>query len=288
LCGEAKVKESAVLERVLIAGFTDEIKKNVGCQMAFGALKALDLQGFMGKYIPFCLGVDVAVRLKDAEAQTRVALNGMSVAPRILNNIITMTFGLNLMQDFAVQQGVNMGGGIDLSKVVEAQIEEVTGSGNGQVKLSSDLMLEQLALMVEKEIAKKEVDYTFTKLKGQDPEKTYLAIYLKGAAQTFKANAFRIGYDGELSDEAAYTKQLQTSDYVLKVDHQKRFKPYGAPKGGINKKCIVIDLELAARHGLEIGGFYTVDQKCDEDITPIETPDPKEEKPNRYSILENL
>jgi hypothetical protein len=284
LCGEAKLKEAAVLERVLIAGFTDAIKKDTTYQAAFQALKVLDLQGFMDRYIPFCLGADIEARWADAERATKNALNSTVVAPRILNNLTTMTFGLTLMQDFAKTWGVDLSGKVDLAAAMTNQVEEITGNGKGQVKLAADQMLEQLAILVEKDMAKKEVDFTFTKMKGKDSKKNFLAINLMSAAQTFKANAFRIGYDGELLDESAYKKQLQTQDYVIEFDYQKRFKPYGAPKNGINKKCVVIDLELAEKRGLEIGGFHTANQECEDDIVVT----PKKENTSPCSVLENL
>jgi hypothetical protein len=265
LCGEAKVKETAVMERVLIAGFTDEIKKNVGCQTAFSALKTLDLQGFMERYIPFCLGADVGARWQNAEAQTKAALSVPSVAPRLLNNMTTMIFGLTLMQDFATQNNIKTTFQIDLVKAVDAQIEEITGDGKGQVKLAADMMLEQLAIMAERDLAKKNIDFAFTKVRELNADKTYLAIHLKTAVQTFKANAFRIGYDGELLDDGAYSKQLKTRDYVKRTNHPTRFKNYNYGKDATIKKCVVVDLEAAKVLGLELVGFDTLNQECVED-----------------------
>jgi hypothetical protein len=176
-----------------------------------------------------------------------------------------------LMQDFVETWGVDLSAQIDLAAAMATQVEEITGSGKGQVKLAVDQMLEQLAIMVEKDIAKKEIDFTFTRMtrlpegKVFDPEKNYLAISMKNAVQTFTANAWRIGYQGEILDEDSYTKQLRTVDYTAKLNHQKRFKPYGCPNGGVNKKCVVIDLQAAAEKGLEVSGFFAVDQKCDAD-----------------------
>ncbi|MBL0061264.1 MAG: hypothetical protein IPP40_07215 [bacterium] len=265
LCGESKVKESAVLERVLIAGFTDEIKKNAACQSAFKILKGLDLQAFMTRYIPFCLGEDVNVRLQDAEATAKLALAGKSVAPRIQNNITAMVLGLTLMQDFAVLHGIDLSNQVDLQKAIDAQIEEITGAGNGQVKLAVDMMLEQLAIMAERDLAKKNVDFAFAKVRDLDSAKTYLAIHLKTAVQTFKANAYRIGYDGELLDDAAYLKQLKTRDYQKMINHPTRFKSYAYGQDATIKKCVIIDLEEATKLGLELVRFDTIDQQCSGD-----------------------
>ena len=266
LCGESKVKESAVLERVLIAGFTDEIKKNTACQTAFRSLKGLDLQAFMARYIPFCLGVDVAARLADAEAMAKAALTDKSVAPRIQNNITAMVFGLTLMQDFAAKYGVALGGKIDIQKAIDVQIEEVTGAGNGQVKLSFDYLLEQLAIMAERDIVKQNVDYAFVNIRSLVSGKDYLAIHLKSAAQALTANALRIGYDGEISDDAAYQKQTESrKEFVLKTNHPVRFKNDGYGKKSAPKKCIVVDLEQASKFGLELSGFEAISRSLADD-----------------------
>lgn len=288
LCGEAKVKESAVLERVLIAGFTDQIKKNTACQTAFAALKTLDLQGFMARYIPFCLGVDVEARWRVAETATKAALTVSPVAPRILTNITAMTFGLQLMQDFAAQNNIKPILQLDLAKAVEAQIEEITGDGKGQVKLAIDMMLEQLALMAERDLAKKNIDFAFTKVRDLSSDKTYLAIHLKTAVQTFKANAFRIGYDGELLDDGAYSKQMKTRDYVKRTNHPTRFKSYNYGKDNTIKKCAIIDLDEAKASGLELVGFDTLNQECDDDGDSAKKQESKETKTSQYSVLEKM
>jgi hypothetical protein len=225
----------------------------------------------MDRYIPFCLAADFNLRWAAAETATKAALGATAVAPRILNNLVTLTFGLTLFQDFAKQWGVDLSGQMDLAVALANQVEEITGSGHGQVKLAADHFLEQLARMVEKGFAEREVDFTFTKLttsipgKQISPAKKYLAIHLKGAMQTFFSNAGRIGYVGEILDEDACMKQLKSRDYVLKVDHQKHFKPFGAPKKGINRKCVIIDLEAAEKAGLDVGGFYSIVQSCNND-----------------------
>ncbi|NUO20383.1 hypothetical protein HUU59_13135 [bacterium] len=275
LCGESKVKESAVLERVLIAGFTDEIKKNEACQSAFKVLKGLDLQAFMTQYIPFCLGVDVAARLADAEAVVKTAVTGKSVAPRIQNNITAMVFGLTLMQDFAALHGVVLEGMIDIQKAIDAQIEEITGEGNGQVKLSFDYLLEQLAIMAERDIVKQNVDYAFANIRSLESGKDYLAIHLKSAAQTLTANAFRIGYVGEISDDAAYLKQIESrKEFVLKTNHPVRFKNDGYGKKSAPKKCIIVDMERASQFGLDLSGFEAINKSLavdDEGQSPPKT-----------------
>ena len=280
LCGESKVMESAVLERVLIAGFTDEIKRNTSCQTAFRLLKGLDLQAFMTRYTPFCLGVDVAARLANAEAVVKVAVKGKSVAPRIHDNIIAMVFGLTLMQDFAALHGVVLDRKINVKKAVDVQIQEVTGAGNGQVKLSFDYLLEQLAIMAEKDIVKQNVDYAFANIRSLVSGKDYLAIHLKSAAQALTANALRIGYDGEISDDAAYLKQIESRRrFVLKTNHPVRFKNDGYGKKSAPKKCIIVDTELATKFGLELSGFEAVVRSlADDDEDPSKNKKKKKEK----------
>ncbi|MCB1060971.1 MAG: hypothetical protein KDB65_12115 [Calditrichaeota bacterium] len=288
LCGESKVKESAVLERVLIAGFTDEIKKNSACQTAFRSLKGLDLQAFMTQYIPFCLGVDVAARLADAENTAKALYGDKHVAPRIQNNITAMVFGLTLMQDFAAKYGISMAGQIDLQKAIDIQIEEVTGAGNGQVKLSFDYLLEQLAIMAERDLAKQHVDYAFVNIRSLDSSKEYLAIHLRTAAQVFAANASRIGYDGEISDYAAYQKQLDSrKEFVVKTNHPVRFKNDSYGKKSAPKKCIIVDIELATTLGLDLSGFEAISRSLADD-DESQTPNKKTPKQKPFDNNCNL
>ena len=264
VCGESKVREAAVLERVVIAGFTDAIKRSEAMQKSFRALRDLDLQGFLDRYLMFCLRQDTRKRYDEAQVETKARLKGISVAPRILNNLTTITLGLDLMKDFARQWGVDLSRRIDLERMLTTQVEEITGDGKGQVKLAADAMLEQLALLTEKAMLLKYCEFTFVNMRGPDPEKVYLAVHLPSAVQSFKAKARQIGYDGELLDTAAYLKQLQCREFVVRTNHPVKFVSQNSSQAMITKKCVIIDLEKATTAGLDLVGFETIDQKyCD-------------------------
>jgi hypothetical protein len=266
VCGESKVSEGAIMERVIVAGFTDEIKRRPEMQKAFASIKNLDLSGFMDRYLMFCLGENSEARMADAFARTEVVLNGNAVPPRVLNNLAAMTFGLELMKDFALKWGIDLSNQIDLSAAVTAQLEEISGNANGQVKLAADQLLEQFSIMAERELLKKHVDFTMVKLRNGVEEKYYLAFHLKTAVQTFKGNLRQIGYDGEVLDEAAYLKQLKTRPYVVQTNHSVRFTS-GFAGQKRTKKCVVIDVDKATASGLEVAGLTgTSTIACDDQI----------------------
>lgn len=256
VCGESKVNQTAVMERVLVAGFTDAIKNRPDMQQAFRSLRQLDLTAFMDRYIQFCLNADVEVGLAAAEAKMRTLLAGTSIQPRPAANLAAMVFGLDLMQQFAMQWGVDLSGRIDLKAALKIQLEEIAGNDSGQVKLAADMLLEQLAIMVEKNLLTKYVDFSHVIPTGSDPKHPVLALHLKTAVQTFKANLRHLGFDGEVLDDAAYLKQFKTRDYVKATNHTVRF-PYLGPSREEDKikKCLLIDVDKAKTMGLELTGF---------------------------------
>jgi len=142
--------------------------------------------------------------------------------------------------------------------------------------------------MAERDLAKKNIDFAFTKVRDLSSDKTYLAIHLKTAVQTFKANAFRIGYDGELLDDGAYSKQMKTREYVKRTNHPTRFKCYNYGKDNTIKKCVIIDLDEAKALGLELVGFDTLNQDCTDDNDTAGKQESKETRTSQCSVLEKM
>ena len=232
----------------------------------------------------FCLGVDVSTRWTSAESLTQDALKEILgsektiIAPRILNNLTTMTFGLELMKDFAAKWGIDIRKEIKLKDAIAAQLEEITGDCKGEVKLAVDIMLEQLAIMAEKGLIKKYVEFNYTKLRDADEDKTFLALRLKLASQALKANSRFIGFDGEILGDASYLKQLKTRGYVKTWNHPVRFKCQNSAEDDLVHKCILIDLEEAKKAGLELEGFDTISKEYYDDQTGKKEKENKEKK----------
>ncbi|MFH1515620.1 MAG: hypothetical protein ABIG42_09195, partial [bacterium] len=156
---------------------------------------------------------------------------------------------------------------IKLQDAIAAQLEEITGDCKGEVKLAADILLEQLAIMAEKNLIKKYVEFNYAQLRDADEKKVFLALRLKLASQALKANSRILGFDGEVLNDAAYLKQLKTRDYVKESNHPVRFKSQNSAKGDVVHKCIVIDLEKAKNAGLELEGFDTISKEYGDDQT---------------------
>lgn len=252
ICGESCVQESAVLERVVIAGFTDAVKRTKSMQDAFQAIKKLSLNGFMDRYLMFCLRQDVHVRWQSAARITQSLLNGINVSPRLFNNINTMIFGLEMLKDYAASWGASPKEDLDYSIAVKAQLEEITGDGNGQVKLAADILLEKLSRMAEKGLLNKGDVWTiYTPRSGTSD---YLAIHLPSAVDEFKSYAAKNHLDDEILDAQAYIKQFKTLDYVVASNTNVK---YSGTFNGSSKqqKSVVIDLVKAQKAGLNLAGF---------------------------------
>jgi hypothetical protein len=259
VCGELKITEAAILDRVIIAGFTNVIEDRQDMQQAFAALNILDAAGFMDRYVMFCLGEDIPARLQQAKDQTRTLLTSMLVGPRVFINLSVMVFGLQMMMDFAKQWGVDLRKKIDLSLGIMSQIEEITGSGNGRIKDAAGILLEQMSMMIEKAILPRGITWTFARPKQASKE--LLCIHLPSAAAEVTAYKQRMNADFEVVDEAAYRKLFENADYMVQTQTIVKFISCGED-GKIErpKRAVVIDFDKAKASGLEIVGFRRDDE----------------------------
>lgn len=258
VCGELKITEPAILDRVIIAGFTNVIEDRQDMQQAFAALNTLDAAGFMDRYMMFCLGEDTAARLQQAKDQTRTRLGNIQVGPRVFINLSVMIFGLQMMMDFARRWGVDLQKKIDLGVAIAAEIEEITGAGHGRIKDAAGIMLEQMSMMIEKGILPRGIAWTFARPK--QAAKELLCIHLPSAAAEVTAYKQRMHADFEVVDEAAYRKLFENSGYVVITQTTVKFiSESDTGKIERSKRAVVIDYEKALASGLEIVGFRSDD-----------------------------
>jgi hypothetical protein len=259
ICGELKITEPAILERVIIGGFNDAITDHPAMQQAFSAINSLDAAGFMDRYIMFCLKVDVSGQLQKAKEITRRCLGNLTVNPRVFINLAVMVFGLLMMIDFAGQWGVDLSEKIDFGGLITSQVEEITGNGNGKVKNAADILLEQMSMMIEKGVLPKGISWTFARPKQASKE--LLCIHLPSAAAEVTAYKQRMHADFEVVDESAYRKQYENSPYKVRTQVGVKFTTDAdGVKIERTKRAVLIDYEKALASGLDIIGFRSDDQ----------------------------
>ena len=259
VCGELKITEPAILERVIIGGFNDAITDHPAMQQAFSVINSLDAAGFMDRYIMFCLKVDVAAQLLKAKEITRKCLGILTVNPRVFINLAVMVFGLLMMIDFAQRWDVDLSERIDFDGLIASQVEEITGNGNGKVKNAADILLEQMSMMIEKGILPKGLSWTFARPKQASKE--LLCIHLPSAAAEVTAYKQRMHGEFEVVDECAYRKQFENALYTVQTQVGVKFTTEkDFVKIDRTKRAVLIDFERALASGLDIIGFRSDDQ----------------------------
>ena len=79
--GEWNISQPALMERMLLVRFDGSVKKNKSMQEAFERLKNFPLEGFMQKYIEFCLNQDVDLLMNEAKEIVDKTFGNIKIAP---------------------------------------------------------------------------------------------------------------------------------------------------------------------------------------------------------------
>lgn len=258
--GEWNIVQPAILERVLVARFANTVKTDQSMQSAFTRLWAMPLEGFMPRYIQFCLDQDVRVRLTNARKVVAETIGDMTVAPRIANNLTVMAFGLQLLESFGKEFQCSMAN-YDIGSIIKSQIMEITGSDNkGFVRSAVDQLIESLSTWAMQE--KPSSSMTGRDMNGfnckfrensdwkliQTDAGRAIAINFKKIYPEYREYVRRTAFDGEVLDAKSYMKLFDDTEYVYKKDHPVRYE-----LKSIRSLVIVIDKALAA--GIDLEGF---------------------------------
>ena len=147
--GEWNINQPAIRERTLMIRFSDVVKKNRAMREAFRRILDLPLEGFLPRYIQFCLAQDIAGTLSMGRKYVEEYFESKAVAPRIVNNLAVMLLGLTLFQEYATHCGVAMPK-IDPNHFFDDQLKEITGTDSGFVRSSVDQFIEELGFMWQK------------------------------------------------------------------------------------------------------------------------------------------
>ncbi len=173
-----------------------------------------------------------------------------------MHNLAVMLLGLELFQEFSAIQNLPMPR-VDPEKIVDEQLEEITGTKTGQVQSAVDQLIEELAIMADRTQKGTYAMSAYseptpwhqmvkTNIEGQTTEA--LAIWFNGIFPEFKAYAQRTKYEGDLLDKEAYRRQFSETDYVLNTSHTVNL-------GGKSVRAVCIGLSKAKEAGIDLEGF---------------------------------
>ncbi len=242
--GEWNINQPAIMERVILIRFNEYVKKNKESQEAFRALKSIDLEAFMPRYIQYCLSQDVNELFSIARDIVLKEFDSISVAPRIITNLSILIVGLELFKGFAEAHQVKVPE-LDYQQILNYQLKEITGSNNGSVKSAVDQLIEELAIMAEKEEIKS--FYHYKKVKT-DNSVNALAIRFNKIFPDFVVFANRTSYEGDLLDKSSYLKMFDDCDYIIQ-------KNMAVKMDGKTHRCLVLDIDKVIAKGLNIDGL---------------------------------
>ncbi len=241
--GEWNINQPAIKERLILIRFTEKVKKSRAMQIVYEKLKSIELEGFMPKYIEFCLKQDIDTLIDEAREIVEKQFQSISVAPRIRNNLTTMILGLMLFRKYANKHNIstNMP---DIKELLNSQLKNITGSNNGNVKSAVDQLIEEFGVMAMNQKITLDVDYTFANVK----KKEILAIQFKKIFPQFKEYAQRTNYEGELLDKDSYLLLFSDCKYIVGNNINVKF-------GKKAKRCLVLDISATKKAGIDLDVF---------------------------------
>ncbi len=253
--GEWNISQPAIRERTLMVRYSDAVKKHKELRAPFKRLLELPLEGFMPRYIQFCLNQDIVGMLGAARRHVDHHFESKNVAPRIVNNLAVMLLGLMLFQDYAAECGLRIPA-IDPEVCLDDQLNEITGTDGGQVRSAVDQLITELGIMWQKN--EKQITSTpgYDAPVRQTPwwktadveNRKAIAVRFNKVFPEFKEYAQRTKYEGDLLDKDSYMRLFKDCAYVAKTDHPVDFE-------GKKYRCLCVDIEKAKATGLDMEGF---------------------------------
>ncbi len=254
--GEWNISQPAIRERSLMIRFSDSVKKEKEMRDAFQRLWDLPLEGFSPRYIEFCLTQDLRGLLSQSKDYVERCFEKKVVAPRIVNNLAVMHLGLVLFQKYAIHRGLQMPQ-IDPSKLLDGQLQEITGTDSGMVRSSVDQLIEELGIMWQKN--EKQI---VSNVPGYEPSvkqmpwwkaakvgtTDVIAIRFNKVFPEFKEYAQRTHYEGDLLDKESYLKLFKECEYIVATNHPVDFD-------GTKQRSLCVDVVKAKAAGIDLEGF---------------------------------
>jgi hypothetical protein len=263
--GEWNISVPSVHERILVVRFKNTVKKDTKMQEALGRILQLPLEGFMPRYIQFCLQQDIVKMFNQAKDAVAKHFGNRTIAPRIVNNLSVMLLGIELFRMYGREYDLEVPP-IDVPKLLHHQLKEITGSDSGFVQSAVDQLINELSTMAMKE---KEIDpmsgrdpngFDCKIRKGQDYQTSstldktngttinLLAINFTKIFPDFKQYAAQTKYEGDLLDKESYLRLFEECPYVVSKNHPVKFN-------GKAVRSLAIDIEKAITAGINLEGF---------------------------------
>jgi hypothetical protein len=166
--------------------------------------------------------------------------------PRVYDNLVTITFGIEALKAFAAHHGVEF-------NIPERAHKEAVDALTGRIlqvaqrtKMGFDSFIEAIAILSKNGIIKKDQDY--------DARGEWLYFHLASCVAAFRKWARETNYGGEILDNREYLNQakeierMPSGRYVH--DCQKVWR-----LGEKTMRCIQISLRRAEKSGLDVGSF---------------------------------
>ncbi len=268
--GEWNISVPSVHERILVVRFKQTVKKDKNMQEAFKRLWQLPLEGFMPRYIQFCLQQDIPQMFNAARTQVEQHFGSITVAPRIVDNLAVMVLGMELFRKCGLANGVTVPT-INTACILDHQLKEVTGSNSGFVQSAVDQLINELSIIAMKE--KPEVFLSGMSSATRDPNgrecfirenQEYKRMRMNNKARThtvdalvinfnkifpdFKQYAKHTDFEGDLLDKESYLRLFAECPYIIASDHAVKFN-------GKTVRALVVDVLEAKNAGINLEGF---------------------------------
>jgi hypothetical protein len=260
--GEWNINQPAIKERIVFPRFTGAAKQDEDMQTAYDNICSLLLEGFIPRYVQYCLGLDIKNEYDKAAFYVNAIFNETKVAPRIRHNLSTMVLGLRLFKMYGRLHNI-IGPKIDYKGLLKAQLKEITGNNSGMVRSAVDQLIEGLAVMAQNRTKENYNNTTpsqpniikpnwFKLLNVEDQENkckvNCVAIQFTQIFPEFKEYAKRTNYEGDLLDAESFKKLFAECPYIFKTSH---------PVNYADKlfRSICIDIDKAKAEGINMEGF---------------------------------
>ena len=247
IAGEVPLTEGALLERIISVTLKKNSLNNI-MRKTYGAMRGLNLEAFMSRYIPFCLSTDFDKELNKAEVlATDLILGFDDIADRIQKNLVVMTFGFNQFMRFGKEFDIDCGDlTLALAEALTRARNAVCGE-DGITRDALDYMLEHLAVMAETGRLMNGRDYIIRESYGN------IALRFNSCFAEFRKYHRETQLDGEMLNTPAYKGLLKENHerggYVKDTQAVVKF-------GRQTKRAVVINYELAESLGIDMGGFF--------------------------------
>jgi hypothetical protein len=261
--GEWNINQPAIKERIVFPRFTSAAKQDKTMQTAFKNIFSLPLEGFMPRYVEYCLGLDVKCKYNVASRLVRAVFRETNIAPRIHQNLSTMIMGLMLFKGYGQLNNITVPK-IDYKGILKSQLKEITGNNSGMVRSAVDQLIEALAVMAQNRTKENYYNATpdnpniikpnwFKLLDVVDKDNNNqavkcIAIQFNQIFPEFKEYAKRTNYEGDLLDAESFKKLFAECPYIFKTSHPVNYNDKLI-------RSICIDVDKAKAEGINMEGF---------------------------------